>query len=245
MWITDGQNNLLHMHALYSIFNTFRKHVDFVLNGFLAGGTLGGRYLYKDRWPFGETINNRGRRWTNEGTRLIETQVVNRNPLFNNNLMEKIYSIPKSLLIDSYIYKKMVLHAFPRYFNFIPCQATGCPVSYPQNIVDLIMLKNRVLAKIKRESYRFGFNLNNRRDYTNYPQWIRKEPARSFFVKTLLSKKALYPEYIDKNIIKSYLNYHMERKANYHNELCQALTFELWLNQVFNKKYRNQSTERL
>lgn len=31
----------------------------------------------------------------------------------------------------------------------------------------------------------------------------------------------------------------MEEKENYHNELCLALTFELWLQQVFEGEYRN------
>jgi len=242
VWITDGQLALLHMHAINSIFITFRNYFEVVLNGFLGGAVLGGGYTYEDRWPLVETISNRGRRFVNEGTRLIETKVVNRNPFFNNNLMELTLSIPESLLRDKYIYKRMLLQLFPRYFNAIPYQGTGCPISCSPIIEDLNVLKNRIIAKVKRESLRVKFDMKNLRDYTNYPLWIRMEPAKSFFRKMLLSKKALYTEYIDKNIIRGYLDYHMARKANYHNELCQALTFELWLNQVFYRKYCNHST---
>jgi hypothetical protein len=54
----------------------------------------------------------------------------------------------------------------------------------------------------------------------------------------LFSKDAIYPEYIDKNNVNAYIRNHMEKKANYHNELCLALTFELWLQQLFHGKFR-------
>ena len=63
----------------------------------------------------------------------------------------------------------------------------------------------------------------------------------TFFVKLLLDKEALYSRYIDKSRICGYLNDHMGEKANYQNELCLALTFELWLQQVFEGKYRDDS----
>ena len=102
----------------------------------------------------------------------------------------------------------------------------------------LAKFKNRVVNKLKRESQRFGLSFRNSRDYTNYPEWIRQEAACSFFEKLLLSKNALYPQYIDRDKTRSYMREHMERKANYHNELCLALTFELWLQQVFERRYR-------
>jgi asparagine synthase (glutamine-hydrolysing) len=48
----------------------------------------------------------------------------------------------------------------------------------------------------------------------------------------------IYPEYIDKNKVHAYFKNHIERKANCHNELCLALTFELWLQQVFEGRFR-------
>ena len=134
--------------------------------------------------------------------------------------------------------KKSLLKTFPEYFNHIPWQKTGVPISYPNRLVELLTFKNRVVSKLKRESRRFGFNFKDLKNFTDYPAWIRQEPAKSFFEKLLLSKNALYPEYVDRNMIKEYISNHMKKKANYHNELCTALTFELWLQQVFEKRYR-------
>lgn len=72
-----------------------------------------------------------------------------------------------------------------------------------------------------------------------YPSWIMQEPARSFFENVLLSKDAIYPEYIDQNNVHAYVRSHMERKANNCNELSLSLTFELWLQQVFEGRYRD------
>ena len=105
--------------------------------------------------------------------------------------------------------------------------------------VQAITYKNRFTSKLKREASRFGLNIRDTRDYTNYSAWIREEPARSFFKKILFSEKALFPIYVDKLKIQAQFENHMARNAEFHNELCLALTFELWLRQVFEKEFRN------
>jgi asparagine synthase (glutamine-hydrolysing) len=237
VWWTDGHCNLLHMHNL-AIIRELKKYYDIHLNGFLGDAVLGGTYmkLHQD-WSMAETLDNRGRQFMGNGLRRIDIFVANRNPFFDNKLIEFAHTIPEKLRANHYIYCKMLLNEFPDYYIHIPWQKTGYPISYSKARMRLVRFKNRVVNKLKRESKRLGFNFRDLRNYTDYQTWIRKEPARSFFEELLLSKKAIYPEYIDRNKVQCYFRNHMEEKANYANELCLALTFELWLQQVFNKQY--------
>lgn len=241
VWKSDASFSLLHMHGI-EFYNDYKSHMDFNLNG-IWGGTIGGLFLdmpqnCSEAW----SIRNRSRRFTNQALILGETHFIHRRPFQDRKFSDFVFSIPDDLRRNYYIYKKMLLGTFPGYYNGIPWQKTGCPISYSKTLVRLTRFKNRVVNKLKRESQRFGFNFKDLRGYTNYPEWIRKEPARSFFEELLLNKKAIYPEYIDRNKIQGFMTNHIEEKANYHNELCLALTFELWLQQVFEEKYRSSVT---
>lgn len=237
VWKSDASFNLLHMHGGMEFYDEYKKYIDFNLNGFLGDAILGGSYISEDQ-SVEYKVRNRGRRFINQALLLGEAWLIHRRPFFDNDLVSLIFSIPESLRQGSYIYNKMLLSAFPEYFNKIPWQKTGCPISYPDQLVKLIMFKNRIINKLKRESKRFGFNFTDLNNYTDYPNWLRQEPARSFFENILYSKNAIYPEYVDKAKVEKYLRDHVQNKANYHNKLCTALTFELWLKQVFEGKYR-------
>lgn len=267
VWRTDGNLNLLHMHGV-EFHDNYKGFMDINLNGFAGDLIIGGSFLnskyvnkkinaeivdnlkkYKIKienfreWYMIDKIDpyflcNHVRRFTNSGSILIASVLEQRKPFLDNKLMELVYGISDTLKNESYIYNKMLLKTFPEYYKNIPWQKTGCPITYPNNILRLIKFKNRVVNKLKRESQRLGFNFKDLRGYTDYPAWIRQEPARSFFERLLLDGEALYPEYIDKDKIQSYVKDHMVEKADYHNELCLALTFELWLQQVFGGKFR-------
>jgi len=243
VWKSDASFSLLHMHGI-EFCDEYKSYVDFNLNGFLGDATLGGSYI--SNYEFAEyKVGNRARRFINQALIMQESWLINRRPFFDKDLTNLILSVPENLRKNSYIYNKMLLNTFPEYYNDIPWQKTGYPISYPKRLVELLRFKNRVVGKLKYESRRFGFDFKNLSNYTDYPRWIRQEPAKSFFQNLLLNKNALYPEYLDKNKIHSYLKDHMERKTNYHNELCLALTFELWLQQVFEKKYRDNKEKLL
>ena len=236
VWKSDGSYSLLHMHGV-GFYEEYKKYMDFNLNGFLGDAILGGSYISQNSSVLYK-VRNRGRRFINCGPLLGGSWLIHRIPFFDNSLIEYIFSIPKKLIKKSYIYNKMLLNSFPGYYNNIPWQQTGCPISYPDNLVKLIKFKNRVTRKLKRESRRFGSNFRDLHNYTDYYNWLRQEPAKSFFENLLYAKNAIYPAYIDRAKTQRYLRDHMQNKANYQNELCIALTFELWLQQVFEGKYR-------
>ncbi|UCC38737.1 MAG: hypothetical protein JSV96_13050 [Candidatus Aminicenantes bacterium] len=264
VWATDGNLNLLHMHASQCI-SLMKEFFDINLNGFAGDVVLGGSFLrannldkkidskiiydveeyeiqtenFKHWYMIDKTdpyfINNRERRFINSGTVLIAKEIEQRKPFFDNNLIELVYGIPDALRYKSYIYIKMLLNDFPQYYKNIPWKKTGFPIGWSKTRQFSVKVKN----KISREIGRLIFKSPELRDYTDYPLWIRQDPAKSFFEKVLLSENALYSGYIDRNKIQDYVRDHMEKKADYHNELCLALTFELWLQQVFEGKYRD------
>ena len=243
IWKSDASFSLLHMHGI-EFYDEYKSYIDFNLNGFLGDAILGGSYI-SNYESMEYKVRNRGRRFINQALILGESWLIHRKPFFDKDLSNLIFSIPENLRQNSYIYRKMILSAFPEYYNSIPWQKTGCPISYSKRVVELLKFKNKVVNKLKLESQRFGFNFKDLWNYTNYPTWIRQEPAKSFFENLLLNKNALYPEYIDRNKIHHYIKNHMEKKANYHNKLCLALTFELWLQQVFKGKYRDNKKKLL
>jgi asparagine synthase (glutamine-hydrolysing) len=267
VWGTDGLLNLLHMHGI-KFGDAYKSFIDINLNGFAGDLVLGGSYLteknlderitpkiardimknntdmiqFKEWYLINKTdpffINNRVRRFTNCGSILFSQYVEQRKPFFDNKLIEFVYSLPDLLRYKSYIYNKMLLSCFSKYYMSIKWQKTGSCICDPEYLVRLIGLKRRVENRLKREANRIGLKFADWGFYHNYPYWIRQKPTKTIFENIIYSKNAIYPDYVDKGNIQMFLRDHMLNKANYANELCQALTFELWLQQIYEGKYR-------
>jgi hypothetical protein len=74
----------------------------------------------------------------------------------------------------------------------------------------------------------------SRRGYTDYPTWLRAEPAHSFITQLLLSKNALCGEYLDQGIVQRVVVNFLETKDNkFLTPLGLLLTFEIYLRQLF------------
>jgi asparagine synthase (glutamine-hydrolysing) len=244
IWLSDGSINLYHLHEIGSC-NTYRSHMDFNLSGFLGDGILGGSYLhYKDSEAY--NLTNRGRRFINLANILGETRLIYRRPFFDNDFFNLTFSIPQQLRKNSYIYNKMLLNTFPEYFRKIPWQKTGFPIGYSDRHKRILRFKNNAVDKITQKMRRFGLSyIKPHKSFTDYNDWIRKEPARTIFSKILFNKNALYKEFYETHCFSKYFDEHMRGKANYSIELCVLLTFEIWLQQVFEKKYRDNETNRI
>lgn len=239
IWRLDASISLLHMH-MSGFYDDFTSHVDIILDGFMGGPVMGGFYLKKSP-DHAETYlaRNRGRRFTNLGGVLGETWLAHRKPFASNKLIELAFSLPKNIRQDSYIYNKMLLRFFPKYYTDIPWQKTGYPISYPQRLIEFLQLKNYAVATFFHSFQRFGLHASTVWGYADYSAWIRQDPGRSFCEQVLLSKNALYPAYLNKKRILALLRNHMEGRSVYHDEIGLAVTFELWLQQVFKNKYRD------
>jgi len=239
VWKSDGLLSLLHMHGL-EFTDYYRQHMDINLSGFLGDAVLGGAYI-STGVSVESRVRNRGRRFINQALVLLEDTIIQRRPFFDNRLVAFMCSIPEELRRKSHIYKKMLLLTFPEYFAEIPWQKTGVPINSSKQGLALMTTKRRAVDILRRVSRRIGFAFRDRKGYTDYPEWIRCEPARSFFERLLLSKNALYRNYILEENVRACVRLHMSGKENRASQLCEMLTFELWLQQVFSGKYRNIS----
>jgi asparagine synthase (glutamine-hydrolysing) len=244
VWYTDGQSNLLHMHALVSV-EEQRVRCRINLNGFLGDALLGGSYMHDPQWSVTEKANNRGRRFINEGTRLTNNFLQNRLPFFSNALMEYTCSIPEELRDQSRIYNRMLLKQFPAFFRRIPWQRTGVPITWPREFAKaahrLGRLQRRVGCMIA--CIRSNVGVEDTYDYTNYAAWIRQQPARSMFEQMIVNPRALFPEFIPREEIQLSWGEHMGG-LNRAEKICRTITFELWLQQVFEHRFRDAPPER-
>ena len=238
IWLTDGQLNLRDMHII-SIYQIARKYFTINLSGLLGDAILGGWYIRK-HWNVIEKITNTGRRFTCEGIRLGGSFIINRKPFFDNKLMEFIMSIPDSLRKDSYIYNKMLLRKFPKFYESIPWQMTGSPIS-GRRIPKRVEWYRRIKNKCLRELDHIGFiRYRSSYPYADYQDWIRDEPARSLFDRILTHSNAMYPEYIPREKVIQEWEKHLGGEDCSSN-LCLYVTLEIWLQQVFAHKYRPEN----
>jgi len=265
VWLTDGQMDLMHMHGIEGL-NSTKDLFDVNLNGFAGDLILGGSYLKRTAYFDSEInesqavetmdcerkavnnleiyrglrktdyyfIQNRVRRFTSGGPKYLLSLIEDRKPFFDNKLIELAYSLPDSYRFNSYIYKEMLLRQYPGFYKNIPWQRTGMPIGLSNFSSFLVSFNKKTIRRLSA----IGLQSNSRNNYTDYPKWIREEPAKSFFQQILSSLEALYRKYIPYEQVISDLNDHFGGKDRSVN-LCRYLTFEIWLQQVIKGDHRD------
>ena len=262
VWATDGQLDLYHMHGveypgLGDLFAT-------ALSGAGGDGIVGGGHLFEaagfsdyarnvlyldpERSPalaaaleeeFSRAgsahalyITHRMRCFSLHGLRLwIARGVDYRLPFLDNRFQELLFAIPTAMKRHNRLYRTMLLAAFPDYFKEIPWQATGLPLTWPMWAV-------RARAKLRGLGRRVGFRgRGERTGLFDYPGWIRTEPARGAFSELLANPDALYRGYISGKEVTAALEEHLNG-SDRSRQLCRYLTLELWLQQVFQGRWR-------
>jgi asparagine synthase (glutamine-hydrolysing) len=163
----------------------------------------------------------------------IETRI----PFYDNKLLEFSYSLSDALRLGGHIYKKMLLRKFPDLFQNIPWQKTGSPIGISDNLVNFLNLTRRARRKLSRLSGGFFRDPLSRRDYTDYPSWLRQEPARTVFTALFKNPNSIYPEYLSKSAVQSAWDGHL-LGADHADKIFKYATFEIWLQQAFEKKLR-------
>lgn len=239
VWIADGGFSLLHMHGVEAA-DLYREQADVLLNGFLGDATLGGLYIDLDP-RLGEPglLRNRGRRFINQAVTLIESRVTCRRPFYDNELLERVFALPGRLRAGSRLYNRMLLECFPRYFERIPWQKTGRPLGGGRLLNAVTVFGRRVADKVRWEMKKAGRTVRNLRGYAEYDNWIREERTMTLFRERLLARDALYPEYLDREEVHDDLQMHQRGPESRAEQLCRALTFELWLQQIFEGRFRD------
>lgn len=175
----------------------------------------------------------------------IETRA----PFIDCSLQDFLFTLSSTFSEDSNLYKPMLCQFFPKYYQTIPWQSTGEPISPPnftrQVQKKLVQFQTKVTGKLNQFGLSFPqANSSKKRkpykDYANYAEWMRQNPAYSLYQTILENPNALYPEYLSPEETKK-IKQNWQRHLNGEDlgdSVSLALTLELWLQQVFNQKYR-------
>ena len=68
----------------------------------------------------------------------------------------------------------------------------------------------------------------------------RHDESRKVFQHVLQSPEALYREFVSEGRVHAALDAHLAEQADHSETLCLYLTVEIWLQQLFNGKWRDQ-----
>ena len=180
-----------------------------------------------------DAIRTRGRRFIAMGLKMQTSYFENRIPFFDNELLEFTLSIPQSLRAREHVYANMLLSRFPDLFRSIPWQETGVPVTWP---LPLATLFKRARSVSDRALHRVGVGRGHQ-SYGDYNAWLRRDPARTLIGGILESKDALYPEYVPRERVMGVWK-DLQGGAARGRDAGLYATLEIWLQQVFNARYR-------
>ncbi len=264
IWWTDGQTSFIHMHGIASG-NGKDKLFDVVFNG-LPGEIIAGKirhfemfeiedYIhrldkyglfsdsFKDRFrsyiesmgcPEIYSLNHRFRNFGLVGIKQGEAGGVRtRLPFLENKLLEFVYRIPHEYKKSEKLYDTMLLLKFRDYFKDLYALNPNMRLTLADDFYYQIKVAKKMMNKVLAKC---GFQEQIIPSIASYENWMRSEPECIFFRELLYNKNALYPEFIEKETAIQCYESHMEGDKNT-TLLSRFLTFEIWLQQVFNRKY--------
>jgi asparagine synthase (glutamine-hydrolysing) len=237
VWKTDGELDLMHMHVI-SMTPNVKDYFDVSLDGCGANGIIGDSWTDLQMSGPAEYIDSRTRRFLVLGPTVVRSHIEGRFPFFDNRFLELALAVPEAHKKNNRIYRMMLLKAFPSFFRGIPWQRTGSPIKWPNSRE---LLEKRIRDKGNRvldilSAYRLLRRTN--RGYADYESWIRQEPARTMFQDILSNPSALYTEFIPRESVMNDLARHLGGR-NFSETLGRILTIEIWLQQVFEGRFRS------
>lgn len=216
--LTDGHLNILDLHGMESQ-PAIEGCMDVCLHGYLGDALLGGSYLERKEFPFEEQYLHRGRRFILQALHFAGTRLVYRLPFLDLALANAVFSLPRSWLRNSRLYRAMLLRDYPEYYASIPWEKTGLPISAPPW---------REFARRNAERIRRRLPwAAPRRGYTDYANWLREGSVPGFLA-SHLGSEALLHRFADRRETESLLRAHA-RGEDRSAALGRRLTAELWL----------------
>ncbi len=252
VWWTDGALDLLHMHGIEHL-KRQKAICDICLNGAGGDGLAGAGHLFHPRDLSAYLKNKlqikadrgvihrletafhkagsahafyvdwRVRGFTIHGPRLgLFHGLEYRLPFLDNRVQEFLYAIPLQYKANNRLYKRMLLQTFPNYFKNIPWQATGVPISYPSWAVKILRRVARLTAVAVVRGLR-----SRPHAFDDYANWLRQPPGKNLGDHLL----------DDAHDIADHWCRHLAGE-DHTAILGRHLTFELYLRQLFDGKYR-------
>ncbi|MCH7601554.1 MAG: hypothetical protein IIB54_02195 [Planctomycetes bacterium] len=183
-------------------------------------------------------LQHRVRRFTYYGTQHCLNSFALRKPFYDNDVIDFAYGLPDDLRRGGNLYHAMLLRFLPEYFEHIPYQAWGVPISASTGGRWRARFLRRVTHRLNRSLGKLGPQIGSPLQYSNYANWLRHESASSFIHDTLGSKTALYGEYLSVDATLDALQRHL-RGENHTDLICRSLTLEIWLQQVYAGRFRD------
>jgi len=264
IWKTDGMLNMYHMHYSH-LMDEIPKVMDVNLSGFLGDGVLGSTYLsrkgktflnkrvdrataehyYGKHYSFSDPNDsffdipkldaylfyNRGRRLTGLGMEEANKTIYQRLPFMDIKLMDFSYSLPDELREKSRMYHRALLLKYPEFYKDIRHATSGMPITAHPNL----------MYKAEKFYHRWvwvlKFKLGIATSFTDVYNWVKEPETATFIRKVLDPKHALYPNFTDSNFLEQYVEPHIRGKGNHVKQVMSSLTMEIWLQQIFNKKF--------
>ncbi len=180
-------------------------------------------------------LHQRGRRFINTGLISSSAFVETRLPYFDFAFLSFGLSLPDSLRAGSHIYNKMLLHFFPRFYHSIPWQRTGLSIDPSPWIQTMNSLLKFARRAVRYAASKLGTSyLAGSEHYADYPRWLREDPGRSFIIRLLLNRDALYGDYLDREVTRQVVVDFMDTGNNRNlTTIGLLLTFEIYLHQLF------------
>jgi len=157
--------------------------------------------------------------------------VEDREPGYDNDLVDFILKIPPALRFEHKIYHDFFTKLAPNLAK-IPYQGTGFIPFAPfflHKIGRLVKLGYKKFIHRLRNVTRGRVSIPDRMGYPDYNEWIRKDVRlRKFFEDILLDERTLNRGYFNENYVHETVESHMSSRKDCGKELCALLTFELW-----------------
>ncbi|HEX2959961.1 MAG TPA: asparagine synthase-related protein [Chitinispirillaceae bacterium] len=239
VWASDGDVSLLDTNG-NEYLPFIAEHIDVCLNGIGGDALHGGSFLsmsdrgfYESDDPYG----SRGRRYIRQGFRYDQSFYHIRCPFYDNKLLEFQLSLPEQVRKKSYIYNKELLYNYPTFFKAIPWQKTGVPISYPAFYGKVLSTGKKAISHFIRTAEQMGFPVKDTRNYVNHLQRTLNNPGRVFLDDLFKNQNAIYPQFLKREDVLSVWKNHINGKCNV-SLVNRYATFEIWLQQIFEKKYR-------
>lgn len=240
VWWTDGQANVADLHGAFTV-EKRREWFDVNVSGFIGDLNMGGSYVHETPQDEFDAMNNRVRRFTSVGLRTAQPFCENRLPFAGNALIEFSFAIPGSLRRDHYLYNKLLLRHYPDYYRTIPWQKTGVPITWPHRLATAARYVGSAAEKVKSRLAAAGLSPRRQKYFGSYDRWMRREPARGVLEGLLTDPGALYRGYIGSIDVADLWRRHLAGE-NLGSRVGMAVTFELFLQQLFKGKYREGPT---
>jgi asparagine synthase (glutamine-hydrolysing) len=267
VWWTDGQLNLTSMHGMEAADvyrDVCDLHLDGYGGDFVLGGMYMGDPSTYDRFSpdlvarrmkcelafLGDLsawehrgrsdyylLQNRARRMNNAGTRFMQVLVEERKPFLANAVVEFALGLPDALRARGLLYRRMLLRTFPAYYRRIPWASIGVPISWPRGIRRAGKVVQRIGYQRDGRMRALGIPGRLYADYTDYPAWLRTEPARGVIDALLRGPEALYPEHVSRDSVLRLWGEHLAG-ADHRHEIGRRVTLEIWLQQVYAGRFR-------